>query len=93
VDPAAIGSWRVGDVIGIAGTSYSPDEQEIVTISSISSTTGVIGISAPLQFYHYGSNTTAKYLLYGVDIRGEVTHLSRNIKIQPNPDSATPWGC
>ena len=40
VTSASVTSWAVGDMIGLAATSYSPDEQEIVTITSINKVTG-----------------------------------------------------
>jgi len=79
IDSALTAGWKVGDQIGLAGSSYSINEQEIVTILSISGST--INFSPALQFKHYGSSDDAKYLIEGIDMRTEVLLLTRNIRI------------
>ena len=83
--------WQVGDLIGIAGSSYSHDQQEIVQIKTISN--GVITFDTGLSYRHYGSSDATKYLIHGIDLRSEVVLLSRNIRIKPVDDASVPWGC
>lgn len=80
-----LSSWKVGHKIGLAPTSYSPEQAEIVTITSINKDTGAIGITPSLQYTYYGSADETKYSIHGVDLRCEVTHLSRSFKVTTAP--------
>src|SRR5271169_4711506 len=71
--------WRAGDAIVLASTDFDPHQAERRTISSISG--NVITLDQKLEYMHYGQVT------YGVDERGEVGMLSRNILIQASPDA------
>ncbi|MES2698454.1 MAG: G8 domain-containing protein [Pseudomonadota bacterium] len=71
--------WRVGDRIVLASTDYNPRQAEQRTIAAIYGNT--ITLDAPLQYMHFGAIT------YGVDERGEVGLLSRNIRIQASEDA------
>ena len=73
------GDWKKGDMIVIASTDFDPHQAERRTISSISGKT--ITLDQKLQYMHFGEVT------FGVDERGEVGMLSRNIKIQASPDA------
>src|SRR5215472_5276927 len=73
------GDWKKGDVIVVASTDFDPHQAERRTISSISGK--VITLDQKLQYMHYGQVT------FGVDERGEVGMLSRNIRIQASPDA------
>ena len=80
--------WSSGQEIGIAATSYSAGQGEVRTISSVSG--NIISFTTPLAYSHFGSSNPADYLFNGVDIRGEVTMLSRDFKITtPSLCSAT----
>jgi G8 domain/FG-GAP-like repeat len=70
--------WRVGERIVIASTAMDPNEAEERTISSVSG--GVVTLSAPLSFSHYGQ--LQSYDGKTADQRAEVALLSRNIVIQ-----------
>jgi hypothetical protein len=72
--------WQVGDVIVLASTDFDPRQAETRTISAINGNT--ITLDKPLDYMHFGQVT------YGVDERGEVGLLSRNIKIQASEDAA-----
>ncbi len=72
--------WQVGDEIVLASTDYNPRQAETRYISAISGNT--ITLDEPLKYMHFGEIT------YGVDERGEVGLLTRNIKVQASEDAA-----
>jgi len=71
--------WRAGDEIVLTSTDYDPRQAERRTISAISGNT--ITLDKKLDYMHFGKIT------YGVDERGEVGLLTRNIKIQASADA------
>src|SRR6202046_470613 len=71
--------WRVGDQIVLASTDFDPHQAERRTISSIKGNT--ITLDKKLEYMHFGRIT------FGVDERGEVGMLTRNILIQASPDA------
>src|SRR5688500_2178582 len=72
--------WKVGDEIVLASTDFDPRQAERRTITSIRGNT--ITLDRKLDFMHFGKIT------FGVDERGEVGLLTRNIKIQASVDAA-----
>ncbi len=72
--------WRAGDEIVLASTDYNPRQAERRTITAVSGNT--LHFAQPLEYMHFGEFT------YGVDERGEVANLSRNIRIQASDDAA-----
>lgn len=66
--------WRVGDRIVLASTDYSANEAEEKTITAKSGNT--LTLDSSLKYLHFGGVT------FGVDERGEVGLLSRNITVQ-----------
>lgn len=75
------GDWKKGDSIVLASTDYDPHQAERRTIASVSGK--VITLDQKLDYMHYGQVT------FGVDERGEVGMLSRNIRIQASADAET----
>ena len=71
--------WQVGDEIVLASTDYNPRQAETRFITAISG--NVITLNEPLRYMHYGEIT------FGVDERGEVGLLTRNIKVQASADA------
>ena len=71
--------WQVGDEIVLASTDYNPRQAENRHITAISGNT--ISLDEPLEYMHFGEIT------FGVDERGEVGLLTRNIKVQSSEDS------
>ena len=71
--------WRKGDAIVLASTDFNPRQAEQRTITAISGNR--LTLDQPLKYMHYGEIT------FGVDQRGEVGLLSRNIKIQASQDA------
>ena len=70
----------MGDEIVLASTDYNPRQAETRHITAISGNT--ITLDQPLAYMHFGEIT------YGVDERGEVGLLTRNIKVQASEDAA-----
>ncbi|MGD8843168.1 MAG: G8 domain-containing protein, partial [Gammaproteobacteria bacterium] len=71
--------WRVGDEIVLASTDFNPRQAERRHISAIRGNR--ITLDEPLEWMHFGEIT------YGVDERGEVGLLTRNIKVQASADA------
>jgi len=71
--------WRAGDEIVLASTDFDPRQAERRTVIAVAGDT--LTLDRPLQYMHFGEIT------YGVDERGEVGLLSRNIRIQASEDA------
>jgi len=71
--------WKVGDEIVLASTDFNPRQAERRQITRIRRNR--ITLDAPLEYMHFGEIT------YGVDERGEVGMLTRNIKVQASADA------
>jgi cell migration-inducing and hyaluronan-binding protein len=71
--------WRKGDVIVLASTDFDSTQAEKRTIAAIAG--NVITLDQPLNYMHFGKIT------FGVDERGEVGLLTRNILIQASVDA------
>jgi cell migration-inducing and hyaluronan-binding protein len=71
--------WRKGDVIVLASTDFDSTQAERRTIAAIAG--NVITLDQPLKYMHFGRIT------FGVDERGEVGLLTRNILIQASEDA------
>ncbi len=72
--------WRVGNEIVLASTDYDPRQAEQRSITAIKGNT--ITLDRKLDYMHFGKIT------FGVDERGEVGLLTRNIKVQASEDAA-----
>ena len=75
--------WRAGDAIVLASTDFDPRQAEKRTIASIEGNR--ITLDRPLEYMHFGAIT------FGVDERGEVGLLTRNIRIQASEDAETSY--
>ena len=71
--------WRAGDEIVLASTDFDPRQAERRTIASIKG--NAITLDKKLDYMHFGKIT------FGVDERGEVGLLTRNIKLQASADA------
>jgi cell migration-inducing and hyaluronan-binding protein len=71
--------WRKGDEIVLASTDFSPRQAERRTITAIKG--NALTLNKPLAYMHFGEIT------FGVDERGEVGMLTRNIRIQASEDA------
>src|SRR5690606_30146191 len=66
--------WKAGDQIVLASTDFDPRQAEKRIIRSVRGNT--ITLDRPLEYMHFGRIT------FGVDERGEVGLLTRNVKVQ-----------
>lgn len=82
--------WVAGDKIAILPTAMQHDHTDYRTISAYESSTGVITLNEPLKYYHWGSGDSTARDYNGVDMRGEVVLLSRNVRIVGNDTDS--WG-
>src|SRR6187431_1179503 len=73
--------WRAGDEIVLASTDFNPRQAERRTVTAVSGNT--LTLDRPLEYMHFGEIT------FGVDERGEVGLLTRNIRIQASEDADT----
>ncbi len=71
--------WQVGDDIVLASTDFDPRQAETRTLTAVSGNT--LTLDQPLEYMHFGEVT------FGVDERGEVGLLTRNIRIAASEDS------
>jgi hypothetical protein len=71
--------WRSGDEIVLASTDYDSKQAEKRRITAVNG--NVLTLDRALEYMHYGEIT------YGVDERGEVGLLTRNIRIQASDDA------
>jgi hypothetical protein len=79
IDVLNASQWQAGDRIVLASTDYDARQAEVRTITAVNGNT--LSLDQPLQYMHFGKIT------HGVDQRGEVGLLSRNIKIQASEDA------
>ena len=79
IDVLNASGWRKGDEIVLASTDYDPHQAERRTVAVVEG--NAIRLDRPLKYMHFGEVT------YGVDERGEVGMLSRNIRIQASQDA------
>ncbi|WP_305096732.1 G8 domain-containing protein [Croceibacterium aestuarii] len=71
--------WQAGDEIVLASTDFNPRQAERRTITAVNGNT--LSFAQPLDYMHFGEVT------YGVDERGEVGLLTRNIKVEASGDA------
>jgi cell migration-inducing and hyaluronan-binding protein len=82
--------WVAGDRIALAPTSYKYEAGEDVIISSYDRETGIATLETPLVWYHWGQSTSTANDFNGLDMRGEVVLLSRNIVVAG--EDVESWG-
>ena len=80
--------WSVGDEIYLAPTAMQNQHSEYRTITDILGSK--VTLDEPLAYYHYGEGASTADEFNGIDMRGEVILLSRNIKIQGEDKDG--WG-
>jgi len=83
--------WVAGDKIGFAPTATQWTHYESAVIASYDIATGAITLTAPLQYYHFGAAASTGTNYQGLDMRGEVVLLTRNIKIRGDVTPTNDW--
>ncbi len=81
---ANAGGWRIGDRIVLASTDYEPAQAEDVTITAVSGNT--VTFDKALAYAHFGEITN------GIDERGEVGLLTRNVVVRGDDGSTNGFG-
>ncbi|MEO0063570.1 MAG: hypothetical protein RLZZ08_2130, partial [Pseudomonadota bacterium] len=71
--------WRKGDEIVLASTDFNPRQAERRTVTAVRGNR--LTLDQPLAYMHFGEIT------FGVDERGEVGLLTRNIRIRASDDA------
>lgn len=82
--------WRNGDQVALMPTATQENHVDYMTIQSYDNQTGVITFEDELKFYHYGKSSSTGSEFSGVDMRGEVVLLSRNVRVVGNDTDS--WG-
>jgi len=79
------------DKIALSATAVAHDKGEFGTVAAYDKNTGIVTLTGALKYYHFGADasTAAKY--NGVDVRGEVVSLTRNIRVVG--EDVESWGC
>ena len=79
-----------GDRLALMPTSYNPKCVDDVFVQSYDAPTGKITLKSKLDYYHWGKATSTGDTYDGVDMRGEVLLLTRNVKI--DAEDIETWG-
>ena len=82
--------WVEGDRLALLPTSYQWDAWDEIFVVSYDSDTGIVEADHALEYYHFGQAESTGDLYNGLDIRGEVILLTRNVKIQG--EDIESWG-
>lgn len=82
--------WKSGDKIALLPTAQNHKHTDYMEILSYDNITGIVTFTKPLKFYHWGQETSTASQYNGVDMRGEVIMLSRNVKVIGN--NTDNWG-
>lgn len=73
--------WMVGDELFFATTNHQWEQSEYRTITAYDDVNGIITVDTPFEFYHFGQEDSTAADFNGLDMRGEVRLLTRNVKI------------
>jgi hypothetical protein len=73
--------WVAGDRIALGPTSFAHDRSEDNFVTAYDIETGKVTLETPLKYHHWGKSVSTGDDYNGVDMRGEVILLSRNIII------------
>jgi hypothetical protein len=82
--------WESGDRIAFGPTSYSYDKSEANVVESYDAESGLVVLQNSLLYHHWGAEESTADNYNGVDMRGEVILLSRNIIIAG--ENIDDWG-
>jgi hypothetical protein len=73
--------WGSGDQLHIAPTAIQFDHSDYKTITAYNTNTGEVTLDSGLSYYHWGASSSTASDYDDVDMRGEVTLLTRNVQI------------
>ena len=77
--------------MAFVATALHYKENDYSVITAYDNVTGLLTLQKPLTQYHWGAPVSTAAQYNGVDMRGEVMLLSRNIRIVGNDTDK--WGC
>ena len=83
-----IRDWAAGDELGIAPSGRDYTHRDFAVIKEIIDQT--VTLESALVYDHYGASSVDSTKSGGIDIRAEVLHLTRNIKVQGTNEDR--WG-
>lgn len=72
------------DILALAATSYNAQGGEEVVVQDYDFSSGKVTLVEPIEMYHWGQSESTASKYNGVDMRGEVAILTRNIQITAN---------
>ena len=84
-------SWAANDILALPSTTMKWFEKDLVKVKTYNNQTGEITLWEPLNNYHWGAPVSTAADYSGVDMRGEVMLMTRNVKIQG--ENVDGWGC
>lgn len=76
--------WAPGDKLGFPPSDMRYKNHDYAVVSSYDPTTGILQLDRALSHYHYGKAVSTAKEYSGIDMRGEVYLLSKNIVISGN---------
>lgn len=82
--------WTAGDKLALLPTALQHQHTDYLYVQSYSKETGVVTFTDKAKFYHWGQSTSTADNYSGVDMRGEVVLLTRNVKVIG--DDTDSWG-
>lgn len=82
--------WKAGDKIYLAPTGHGHLSSDYAEIVSYDASSGHCKIKDELKYNHFGDNESTAGKLSGIDRRGEVVLLTRNVRIEG--DDFDDWG-
>jgi hypothetical protein len=74
--------WNKGDKLGFPATNMRHRQYDYAVIDSYDPLTGVLKLEKALLHYHYGALNSTASEFSGVEMRGQVYLISRNILIE-----------
>lgn len=82
--------WTAGDQVSLLPTATQWTHTDYMTIESYDTITGVVTFTESLKYYHWGQISSTESTHSGVDMRGEVILLTRNVRVVGNDTDS--WG-
>jgi hypothetical protein len=82
--------WQAGERLAIIPTATQYTHTDYAVIESYDNQTGVVTLTNGLLYYHWGQLASTETKYNGVDTRGEVILLTRNVKVVGNDSDS--WG-
>ena len=86
-------NWAAGERIYFAPTNHQYMHSEYKTIVSYDNSNGNLVVDSAFEYYHFGAAADHKNAYNGLDQRGEVRLLERNVRIVGDHANGNQWGC